>query len=141
MPQSTILGDTGNGATITFASGISAALKVRFIDPSALSVGAIDVSHLGSTGVVPTIPEDLAQAQTLQLEAIWDTFFVMPVTGLDLGNVTVTFPTRPGETTPASFVAKGHVQSVKPPRLENNVLQVLQLTIQFEETIAHTKST
>jgi len=141
MPQSSILGDTGNGSTISFATGISAALKVRFIDPSALSIGRIDVSDISTTGVRRFIPEDLADAQTIQIEAIWDTFFTMPIPGTVLGNVTITFPLRTGETTPQTMIAKGHIQTVKPPRLENNVLQVIQLTIQLEESIAHTKST
>lgn len=141
MAQSTILGDTGNGSTISFASGITAALKVRSIDPSPMSVGYIDVSDLESEGIAPVIAEDLSRAQTLQLEVIWDTFFAMPTAGLALGDVTVTLPQRSGESTPATWVASGHVQSVKPPRLETNVLQVLSLTIQLEEAIAYTKST
>lgn len=141
MAQSTITGDTGNGTTITFATGITVTLKVRSITPSASSVNSIDTSHLGTTGTRTTIAEDLADAQTLQLEALWDTFFTTPVAGLDLGNVTVTYPLRTGETTPASYVAKAHVQSVQLPTLANNTLQLIQLTLQFEEVLTHTKST
>ena len=140
MPQSTLTGDTGNGATVTFAQGITAALKVRRITPSADSRGRIDTSHLGTTGMRTFIPEDLGDAQTLTIEAIWDTFFATPTAGLNLGNVTVTYPLRTGETTAASFVGKAHVSSVQLPSLANNELQIIQLVIQFEEALTHTKS-
>lgn len=141
MARSTITGDTGNGSTVTFASGITATLKVRRINFSAESVGKIDTSHLGTSGTRTFIPEDLTDATTLDLEVIWDTFDPKPVTGTTLGNVTVTFPLRTGETEEATVVAKGYVSMVQLPGLANNELQVMQLQIQYIEAIAYTPAT
>ncbi len=141
MPRSTICADTGNGATITFASGITATLKIRSIDPSAESIGKIECSDLGTTVTKKYIPEDLAEPTELSIEWLWDTFDTPPTPGLSLGLVTVTYPTRSGETTPATRAGNAYVMEVKHPRLANGELQLGTARIQFEGSLTYTKST
>lgn len=143
MPQSTICADTGNGATITFGSGITATLKVRFIDPAEENIGRIECSDISTTGYRKFIKEDLVDAPEISLEYLWDTFDAPPVVGAVLGTVTITYPTRTGETTPANCAGSAYVSGVKHPRLENNVLQVGMLKVQFDGVTGptYTKST
>lgn len=143
MARSTVCADTGNGATVTFASGISDPLKFRVIDPVEESVGDIDCSHLGTTGQQSLIPEDLTSPAELDLEWNWDTFDTPPTPGLQLGLTTVTYPQRTGEDTPASRAGTAYVSAVKHPRLENNVLQIGTMKVKFDNAtpLAYTKST
>ncbi len=141
MARSTVCGDTGNLSTLTFATGITAALKFRYIDPSEESIGNIDCSHLATTVHRSVVKEDLSDTPELSMEYNWDTFDEPPVVGLDLGNATHTYPLRPGEVTPATRVGKAYVSAIKHPRMENNVLQVGMLKIKYTETPAYTKST
>jgi hypothetical protein len=143
MARSTICADTGNGATITFASGITATLKVRSIDFSEESLGKIECSDLLTTGDKKYVKEDLGEPSELSVEFLWDTFDVPPTKGLDLGVVTVTYPTRTGETTPATRAGSAYVSSIKHPKLANGELQMGMLKVQFDGVTAltYTKST
>lgn len=143
MAQSTICADTGNGAAVTFASGITATLKVKSIDPSEESVGKIECSTLDTVGKKKYVPEDLAETPELDIEWNWDTFDTPPTPGLDLGLVTVTYPQRTGETTPATRAGSGYVSSVKHPKLANGELQMGRLKVQYDNVtpLAYTKST
>lgn len=143
MPRSTICADTGNGATLTCAEGITTPFKYRSFDPSEESVGRIECSDISTTGRKKYIPEDLAETAELTVEWNWDTFDVPPAVGLNLGLVTLTYPLRAGETTPATRAGSGYVSAVKHPRLENGVLQTGMLKIQFDNVtpLVYTKST
>lgn len=143
MPRSTICADTGQLATLTFATGITAALKFRFIDPAEEAVGKIECSDLSTTGDRKYIAEDLSEPPELSTEFLWDTFDTPPVKGQNLGLVTVTYPLRPGETTPATRAGSAYVSAVKHPRLALGELQVGMLKIQFDGVtpLIYTKST
>ncbi len=143
MARSTVCADTGNQSTIVFASGISDPLKIRSIDPAEEAVGKIECSDLSTTGQKSYIPEDLSEPAELSIEWNWDTFDTPPTPGLDLGLVTVTYPTRPGESTPASRAGTAYVSAVKHPTLQNGVLQLGNMKIQYDNAtpLAYTKST
>ena len=143
MAQSTICADTGNGATITFAQGITETLKVRRINQPEQSLGTIECSDLSTTGEKKFISEDLTDPVELDIEFLWDTFQTPPVLGTNLGTVTVTYPTRTGELTPATRAGTGYVSGIKHPDLANNELQVGMLKVQFDGVtpVAYTKST
>ena len=132
MAQSTVCADTGNQATITFASGITDPLKVRMIDQPEQSLGELDCSDLSTTGQRSVIPEDLTDPLELDIEWLWDTFQTPPTLGLSLGLVTLTYPLRTGEETPATRTGTGYVSAVKHPRLANNELQLGTAKIKFD---------
>jgi hypothetical protein len=143
MPRSTALADTGQSTTLTFATGITATLKIRYIDPSEESLGQIDCSDVSTTGAKKTIPEDLTEPVEYSMEYLFDTFDTPPVPGMNLGLVTHTYPLRPGETTPATRAGTAYVSAVKHPRMALNELQVGMLKIRFDNSTAltYTKST
>jgi len=142
MPQSTICADTGNGATIAFAGAAALDdLKFRSIEQNEQSLGVIDCSDLSTTGERSLIAEDLTDPIEVDLEWIWDTFQTPPVLGEDLGLVTITYPTRTGETTPATYAGNAFVKAVKHPMLANNELQVGTMKIQFRGGGTYTEST
>lgn len=132
MAQSTIPGDTGNGTTITFATGITATLKVRSIDPSEESIGRLDASHLGTTVYRDMIPDDLTDPPEVSLEYVFDTFDPNISVGADLGSTVITWPLRAGESTAANLTGTAFVSAVKKPRLENGVVQMGSVRIQFD---------
>lgn len=145
MPQSTVTGDTGNQAVINFG-GVAAwngatGLKVRSVDQAEESIGRIDTSVLSTQTFRTFIMEDLADPPELTIEFLWDTFLTPPVPGQDLGTVTITYPERDGETTPATRAGAAQVASVKHPMLANNELQVGTMRIQFLGAPTYTKST
>jgi hypothetical protein len=142
MPQSTICADTGNGASVTF-SAVAAYddLKFRQISQGEQSLGQIDCSDLSTTGERSVIAEDLADPTEVDLEWIWDTFEDPPVLGQSLGTVTITYPLRDGETTPATRAGLGFVKAVKHPDLANNELQIGTMKVQFNGGTTYTTST
>ena len=143
MAQSTICADTGNQSTITFASGITDPLKVREIEQPEQTLGQLDCSDLSTEGEKSFIPEDLTDPILIELEWLWDTFQVPPTLGTNLGLVTITYPLRPGELTPATRTGSGYVAGIKHPKLANNELQLGMLKVQLDgvTTTTYTKST
>jgi hypothetical protein len=141
MARSSIAGDTGHGATISFASGITETLKVRSIDPAEVSISTLDASHLGTQTYRDMIHADLADPPELSLEYVFDTFDADIAPGTDLGSCVVTFPLRTGEATPANMTGSAFVVAVKKPRLETDVVQMGSLRIQFRSNPTWTKST
>lgn len=132
MPQSTIAGDTGHGATVSFASGITATLKVRSIDPSEVSISTLDASHLGTQTYRDMIHADLSDPPEVAFEYVFDTFDPDIVPGAALGSTVITFPSRTGESTPANLTGTAFVVAVKKPRLETDVVQMGSVRIQFD---------
>jgi len=143
MARSTALADTGQSTTLTFASGITNTLKIRYIDTPEEAQGKIDVSDVSTTGHRKYIPEDLTEAPEYSFEWLWDTFDTPPVAGLSLGLVTHTYPLRAGETTPATRTGSAYVSSVKHPKMALNEVQVGMCKIQFDGVtpLTYTKST
>lgn len=123
---------TGNGATITFQSGIVGSLKVRKIEFSAESLGRIDASHLGTDLYREFIPEDLLDSPEVSLEVVFEDAAAPPAVGLALGTVTITSPSG------ADIAGTAYVAERQLPTYENNVLQVLMLKIQFRGAITFT---
>jgi len=143
MAQSTICADTGNGATITFGSGITETFKIRSIDQPEETRGRIECSDISTTGYRKFIAEDLTDAPEITINWLWDTFHAVPTLGLALGTVTITYPLRTGESSAATRAGTAYVSAIKHPRLENNVLQEGMLKVQFDGGTGptYTKST
>lgn len=131
MARSTLCGDTGNGATIAFASGITATYKVRRITLPTVNGERIDCSDISTTpGPRKYITGDLFDVDAIEVEVIVDTFDPVPTIHTNCGLVTVTFPTRTGETTPMTYAATCFVMGVTPPVLANGELQVMTIRLQ-----------
>lgn len=133
--------DSGNQASVAFTlpssppAGLSDFLtnmKVKMIEFSDETLGKIDASHLGTTDYRETIPEDLVDAPSVTLTVLFPTAYTPPALGVNLGTMTITFPTRVGETTPATYAGTCYLGSRSLPQLANNTLQEMKLRIDFD---------
>lgn len=129
-----VVGDTGNGATVSMTGGISSFTRdLRSISLGSRSLGMIDVSLLSSSTYMEKIPEDLADPGSVTIEFIYDTAdgdFALG--GSAQTTITVTFPLRAGETTAATFVGTGYVTEFELVELQNNQEQVARITFSFD---------
>lgn len=143
MARSTVCADTGNGASLTFSTGIEADLKFYEVDQGAESIGKLNCSVLDTDGYNVLTPEDLVDPLELEAQFFTDTFDDEPVVGQSVGTATLTYPQRPGESTPATLAGTAYVSYFKRPRLANNVLQAGTIRIQFDGKTGptHTPST
>jgi hypothetical protein len=131
MSQSTIFADTGNGATITYAT-TSWAVKVKSLALPAHMREPLDASTLDTTGFEKTIQGDLTKRPVLKCKALFDTFLNIPSLTSTPETVTITFPTRTGETTAASYAGTGFFQNIQMPTLANAQVQEVDFDIVFD---------
>jgi hypothetical protein len=132
-----LTGDTGNGATLTLAlyngtTAITAALDVITVSPGALAVAAIDVSTLATSGTMEMIPSDLASVGESSATFKWLTSGTKPTLPSAAGTITLTFPTRTGETTAATMTGTGFITQFQAPSLANGELQVGNVSWQWD---------
>ena len=142
MAQSTILGDTGNGATITFGTS-SYAAKVRSIEAWTESIDDLDVSTLDSTGFKRKITSDLKDAGNIKVNVLFDTFLAPPTIGGAPETITITLPLRTGETTAGNYAGTAFVKEYSYPQLANGTIQEASYVICWTGATgpAYTKST
>ncbi len=115
MARSSLCGDTGNGTTVAFATGITAAYKIRRVTLPTVNGERIDCSDIATApGPRKYTPGDLFDVEAIELEIIVDTFDPIPALHTNCGLVTVTFPLRTGETTPMTYAATCFVIGVTP---------------------------
>jgi hypothetical protein len=137
-----IAGDTGNGATLTFAANMgfgstTTSLTCTTITPGDETVDVIDASTLATTDCMESIPSDLravAEASaTFKFLTSHGTgvaqYSVLPAAA---GTVTLTFPTRTGETTAASYAGTAFITKIKLPTLANGQLQEGEISWKYD---------
>lgn len=128
--------DTGNSATVTFSTST---LSYNFtgIDLGSEAVGKIEKSHLLTTGFKAYMPEDLDEPGEIVLDYQFDNSSTQPALGT-VETITVTAPTAnrasdgQAQATPATWVGTGFITDIKRPSMQNNTLQVGQLTFAFD---------
>lgn len=130
-----LTGDTGNGATITFAANMgfgtaTTSLSMAIdVTQGEQSIGIIDVSTLATSGVMESIPGDLAEFAESSANIKWLTSAASTVAmnaslPASAGTILLTYPARTGETTAATYSGTGFVTGHTPPALANGQLQV-----------------
>lgn len=141
MPVTQVSGDTGNGATLTFAS-TSFAVLVKKISGWEETIEKLDVTNLASTGRKRYISSDLKEPPEITYDFYWDTTKDMPTIGGAPETITVTFPVRAngGETNGATYAGTGFIKSIKWPDLENGSVQMGSLTVCYDGTTGPTYS-
>lgn len=137
-----LTGDTGNGATLTFAASMgfgtaTTSLTVISITPGEETVGTVDVSTLATTDAMESIPSDLreigeASATVKFLTQTASTVAGFPGLPAAAGSITLTFPTRSGETTAATYVGTGFITGFTPPSLQNGELQAAEIKWKYD---------
>lgn len=128
-----LTGDTGNGATLTFAANMgfgtaTTSLVCTTITPGEQTVGVVDVSTLATSGQMESIPSDLAELAESTATFKWltstaSTVAMMPALPAAAGSITLTFPMRTGETQAATYIGTGFITSLTPPSFANGQLQ------------------
>lgn len=131
MARSTQCADTGNGAAIACSAGVTRTIRARNIVPGRFAQERIDCSELLTSGARKYLPSDLFDLPELEVEETFDTFDPMPAVGTSLGTVTITWPLRTGETTPATLAGTAYLSAYQPPRLANGEIQVATWSIQW----------
>jgi hypothetical protein len=129
-----ISGDTGNGATLTFAANMgfgtaTTSLSMAIdITQGEQTVGVIDTSTLSTAGSMESIPSDLAEFAESSANFKWltsaaSTVAMNAVLPASAGTVLLTYPIRTGETTAATYSGTGYITGHTPPSLANGQLQ------------------
>jgi hypothetical protein len=124
-----IEGDTGNGATVTFATPtFSASIDPISITPGAFQNAAIDASTLATEGIMEMLPSDLASVAPSSATFKWVAGSGMPSFPSEAGTITITMPSDIG----TSLAGTGFITSYTPPTMENGVLMVGQIEWQYD---------
>lgn len=138
-----LAGDTGNGATLTFAANmgfgtVSTELACTSIVAGGFQRGGVDVSDLTTSTIEQAIPTDLAKPKAgkakykfLTKPATSFASIVAP-TSAAAGSVVITWPLRTGETTAANYTGTAFITDFTLPTLENGVLQEGEIEIQYD---------
>lgn len=137
-----LTGDTGNGATLAFAANMgfgtqTTAVQVIEITQGEQSVGVVDVSTLATTDCMESIPSDLREVAESSVRFKWLTSAATSVAqNVSLpggaGTITLTYPTRSGETQAATYVGTGFITGLTPPSLANGELQTGELKFKYD---------
>lgn len=137
-----LTGDTGNGATLQFAASMgfgtsTTQFEVISITPGSETVGVVDVSTLGTTDAMESIPSDLRDVAEASASFKWltttaATTAAFPDLPAAAGSITVTWPTRSGETQAATYVGTGFITSFTPPAFSNGELQVGEISWKYD---------
>ena len=130
MPALTVP-DTGLAATLT-ASGIAPTL-IKRIGPATISVDALDVTHLGTTGMKAMRPSDLRNNPEVEIEFYW--------TGASVPITTAMIPTvepYAGVTATIAYPGAGSlagtvfVKSVEFPTCEQGQVMTGKMVLQYD---------
>jgi hypothetical protein len=126
-----IVGDTGNGATITLAT-TGGTYAITNIAISEITVDFQDTSTLSSADFEEKLANALKTNPEVTVDFIWDTSSTtIPDPGSAAETVTVTWPLRAGETTAANLAGTGQVSALKYPDFANGQLQTGQFKVMY----------
>lgn len=120
-----LIGDTGNGATCTFATS-SLTLAITKIQIGEQTIDMLDVSTLATTSDQEMIASDLKKAQEVTVTCLYVGSATLPVVGATAEAMTVTMPLFTGTTTAANLAGTAQFTSSKLPDMENGVLMQYQ---------------
>lgn len=123
-----LTGDTGNGATLVFAANMgfgTATTALAYIDisPGEETVEPVDVSTLATTDAMESIPSDLRDVSESSASFKWITTTAALTLPGAAGTVTLTWPSRSGETQAATYIGTGYITGWTPPKFANGELQ------------------
>lgn len=117
-----LIGDTGQGATVTFATS-TLALAVTKIKIGEITIDMLDVSTLATTDYMESIASDLKKAPEVELEFVFVATATAPVVGGAAETMTVTLPMLTGGATAANLAGTAQFTSFKIPDLELGKIQ------------------
>lgn len=117
--------DTGNGATLTLGT-TGYVGQYEEIDPGEDKLGKIEDSFLGTTVRKTFVPEDLVDSGEIKGNTQFNSGASIPSLGT-VETATITFPLRPGQSTPATLAGTGFLTKFTKPKLMNNTKQMSEV--------------
>jgi hypothetical protein len=121
--------DTGQGATITFASHAFAG-DVRMIGETKHASSPVKDTPLSATHE-SHIPGDTIDPGETELEVIFDRRSALPPLNQPT-LITQTFPLGPGDATAATYVGSGFITERSIPQMATATLQVSKIKIRWD---------
>lgn len=126
-----LIGDTGNGATLTLTTQTAAnSYKITKIAVGDTTIDMLDVSHLGTSGVMERIASDLQKVSDITIDYVFNpAATALTITGA-VDTATITLPVYSTQTTTngATYACSGYVTAIKPiPDLQNGVVMAGQV--------------
>ena len=125
------IGDTGQGATVTFeTSGVTGC--VRSIALPEWVMESVDATCLADTGFSKKIPGDLTDAGEAQIVTVFAADEAPPTPGT-VETLTVTFPIGdPTNTVAATLAGTGFISTTGLPNMATNELMELNITFTYD---------
>lgn len=125
-----LIGDTGNGATATFATS-SLSLAITQIQISEQTIDMLDVSTLATSGDQEMIASDLRKTQEATVTAIYVGTATLPVAGAAAETMTITLPLFTGSTVAANLAGTAQFTSSKLPDIQNGNIMMYQFKFKY----------
>lgn len=125
------MGDTGNGATVTFGTS-ALSLAITEIQIGGITIDMLDVSTLATTDYMIEIGSDLKKAPEVSLKFVFSTLATAPVVGGAPETFTTTFPLRTGEATAANLAGTIVITEFQLPELKNGTVQIGTAKVKFD---------
>lgn len=125
------IGDTGNGATATFATS-SLSLAITQIQIGEETIDMLDVSTLATTAYMEKIASDLKEAPEVTVSYIFVTSATQPVVGAAPETMTITWPIQTGNVAAANLAGTAVFTSRKLPDLQNGQVQIGQVKWKYD---------
>lgn len=121
---------TGNLGTISFGTSafVASFTSIGAWEPE---VGAIDDSHLLSSGFKTNFPDDLKDPGETSLECHFDPSVDLPTIGVP-ESITITYPHSLPFRTHATLVGTGYIKKGGTPELKNGQVMSQKLTIKWD---------
>ena len=123
---------TGAGATLTLTTTAAVGL-VEAIEPGGASIEGLEINTLASTGYMKMRPADLKSAETVTIEIYYETKGVNLEAAIGVvQTLTVTWPSRPGQSGNHALAGTGFITNVSYPRLAINEVQRATFEFTFD---------
>ena len=122
--------DTGNGATIAFGTQ-GGSYNVVDMTGHEEEVASLDDTHLGTTGFMTSIPDDLDSPGEFEISVHFDSSDGLPNTKV-VETITITYALKSGETTAGNIAGTGYITKRKFPDIKNGEIMVAKLTIKWD---------
>ncbi len=122
--------DTGNGASMTLGT-TSFVGQYTELDPGEDKLGALEDSYLATTNRKTYIAEDLVESGEIKGTTQFDTGAAVPTLNGVPETITITFPLRSGQTTPATLAGTGFLQKFSRPKLMNNTIMMSEIEVKW----------
>lgn len=123
--------DTGNGASIAF-SDTPYVGQYEELDAGEDTLGTIEDSYLETVGRKTYIAEDLVESGEIKGVTQFDSAADIPELTGEPETVTITWPLKAGQSTPATLSGTGILTKFTRPKFVNNQKQMSEIAVKWD---------